>query len=512
LWTLLIAAATPALALDMETRGSMPADWEWGKQFGHSLAVADMDCNGIDDLIIGAPMRSVNGHEEAGMVYVIMDGTKNLDGKIVTITQSNGGEPEPGDHFGWAVASHPRLGKHNASYSAEEVPGSRAQNVKCGAVIIGAPDDDNRDVPDTGAITAVWGNPGFANNPTADSQTMFQRRDHNGLKIDTRQLAHARFGHAIAIGFSSAGSLSFGPYDSGEPMIGIGAPRELADSRALYFIQERQLRWDSPWTRRFDRSDFGFGDPQAGDQLGWSLEHADDPDHQPDEYDGYSWGPMHAWAFGAPGWKVDGVAGAGAVIVTNDFLDVGERRLEDAAQLLTDPKGRMNGALGTSLASGDFDGDKHVDLAAGGLFDGGGSGQVLLWHRMPDGPDQTVIYQDPKRIRSFDMGGKAEKGDKFGTVLASGDLDGDGFDDLAIGTPGEDRDNSDRIDGGEITLMYGSRDGLGAWNITFGPSRATEPEDGDRFGSCIIAADDKLFVGMPGREWSSGLVVGVSDL
>jgi hypothetical protein len=50
-----------------------------------------------------------------------------------------------------------------------------------------------------------------------------------------------------------------------------------------------------------------------------------------------------------------------------------------------------------------------------------------------------------------------EAGDRFGATLAAGDVDRDGFVDLAIATPGEDVDATDE---GTVILLYGSADGL----------------------------------------------------
>ena len=54
--------------------------------------------------------------------------------------------------------------------------------------------------------------------------------------------------------------------------------------------------------------------------------------------------------------------------------------------------------------------------------------------------------------------GVAEAADLFGFALAAGDFDGDLFDDLAIGVPGE---NSGA---GAVNVLYGSSDRLRSFN------------------------------------------------
>ena len=58
------------------------------------------------------------------------------------------------------------------------------------------------------------------------------------------------------------------------------------------------------------------------------------------------------------------------------------------------------------------------------------------------------------------VAGVAECGDGFGNALASGDFDNDGFDDLAIGAPGEDVGAA--ANAGAINLLFGSAAGLTA--------------------------------------------------
>ena len=53
--------------------------------------------------------------------------------------------------------------------------------------------------------------------------------------------------------------------------------------------------------------------------------------------------------------------------------------------------------------------------------------------------------------------------DNFGRALAAGDFDGDGFADLAIGTPREDvlvAIGYNIVDAGTVTVLYGTADGL----------------------------------------------------
>src|SRR5688500_8745890 len=59
----------------------------------------------------------------------------------------------------------------------------------------------------------------------------------------------------------------------------------------------------------------------------------------------------------------------------------------------------------------------------------------------------------------------AESSDRFGDAVARGDFNGDGYDDLAVGLPFEDRTNfpgAPIIDAGAVDVIYGTAIGLQA--------------------------------------------------
>ena len=69
-----------------------------GDNFGASVAsISDVDGDGKDDIIVGAPVANPGGKADAGSVYIYSSGTGNL------IRQFNGGAAA--DYFGWAVSS-----------------------------------------------------------------------------------------------------------------------------------------------------------------------------------------------------------------------------------------------------------------------------------------------------------------------------------------------------------------------------------------------------------------------
>lgn len=163
-----------------------------------------------------------------------------------------------------------------------------------------------------------------------------------------------------------------------------------------------------------------------------------------------------------------------------------------AAQEITLLFGRMDGGelgeFGYQVRGvGDLNGDNVPDLAAGAPFDsqrGLNAGRAFVWFGGSELTGAPDLILDDCNGQDF-----------FGFAVAGvGDVDGDGFDDLAVGAPGADRSGGVR---GVVHLYRGGS----SMNETVDHELVGEI-GGDRFGWSIASAGDM------DRDGTDDFVVG----
>jgi hypothetical protein len=223
-------------------------------------------------------------------------------------------------------------------------------------------------------------------------------------------------------------------------------------------------------------------------------------------------------AIGVPGEDLNGFDDAGLV----HMLRGTSRGLTSAAaQIWHEDVPNVKGvaetgdAFGHNLVTGDFDGDGFDDLAISAAFEDlgrkvdGGMVHVLLgFGKGLTGFGDQMWHQDSPGVM-----GRNNPGDLFGDGLAAGDFNGDGFDDLAIGVPGEDF--AAGADTGMVNVLMGSAASLTAdddsvWHL--GRSIPGQHTAGAHFGFTLAAGDvnndgrHDLLVGVPGETADAGSI------
>lgn len=202
-------------------------------------------------------------------------------------------------------------------------------------------------------------------------------------------------------------------------------------------------------------------------------------------------------AVGAPGERLGVNTRSGAVYVYRGSM-LGlepQRRIDQAGLGFNEP----GDEFGSAVAVGDFDDDGHADLAIGAPGEAPGpdprSGAVFVYRGSLLGLKPAQVIDQ----RGFEQN---ELGDQFGQALTTGDYNGDGRDELAVGAPGETLGNDPHT--GAVYVFRGDLDNLVTLQmLTQTGLGSNEPDD--NFGAALSSGNyvddfrEDLAIGAPGE-------------
>jgi hypothetical protein len=395
------------------------------KAFGRSLAVGDFNNDGKDDLAVG----SLSG--------------------IGTFNGSSSGL-QRGISLG-ASSYALEVGDFNGDGSDDLAAGDPFDNREKGSVSIF---HGQTDVGLTNAAAQVW---------SQDSPGILGRAESApDPRFNSSKTWGDRFGFSLAAGdFDGDGKddLAIGApgerfYMGGASNVPGGAVNVLYGSQQGLTATNNQF-WDQNGTegRQFNLE----GGIEAGDQFGYELEAGD-----------FNGDGVADLAIGIPGEDTstggisyDSDGGAVAIVYGKQFQGLTREGNQLIDQNTPGVSGGVeeNDRFGEALAVGDFDNNGFDDLVIGAPGETeagkrGGAISIMMG-------TQTGIFPRANQLidQSQITGARLEDADLFGAALATGDFDGNGSDDIAIGAPGEKIDNSFSSNlnhAGEVNVVYGN--------------------------------------------------------
>jgi hypothetical protein len=426
--------------------------------FGYAVASAgDVNGDGQPDIVVGAP-QNLTGGSNAGRAYVFFGGPgadtfpdliwNGGFGSRLGITVGGGGDVD-GDGFADVLVAA------DAAYN-EQPPAGQAFVFGISPVRVLAPNSGE-----------VW--------VAGQNQT----------------IRWSGYGIAV-VSISTDGGVTWWPlvYDAGGNAVNeirVVAPG-VATDRAMVRIQYQGALWSAPW---LDQSDSYFRIvnpphiPEGVARIRWLAPGASGNDQLGSSV-------AAAGDFNADGFP-DIISGAplndaGAPDAGRAYLHFGGAG-SDATADLTFTGSAAGDQLGFAVGSaGDFNADGFADLIVGAPFNdafASDAGQATIYYGSPM----------PDAVADMTLTG-AGTTDAFGSAVTGiGDWNGDGYDDVAVGSPSSDATGQD---GGRATLFFGGPAPDAVADLTLNGSAGL-----DQFGTAIAAGDvnadgyPDLLVGAP---------------
>ena len=420
----------------------------------------DVDGDGRSELVVGAPALEVHGRPRAGGIVVFPSGLGRRGTLLTQSTRAVVGASEDGDGFGASVVS--------ADFDRDGYAD----------VAVGQPGEAVGTTAGAGAVTVLPG-----------SKRGLRGRGSSKITQPGGPRPYASFGASLAVGDFN---------DDAYPDLAVGAP---GDER-----------------RRQDANQEASGTVTVllGGKKGLGAEGSSTLHRVPGLVEDHSFG-----AFLAVG-DVDADGRPDLVVLSQGQVDYDGESFRSSVSYCPVPSagpGACQRLAFTSggaraLVLGDVQGDRRPEIVLGVPEDEEDQPGYLLVLRLSGAGGATSASAAP--VEEQDLGlspARDDYGRDFGWSLALGKVDGDRYDDLAVGAADEGR-----IYGGtgRVAVVRGGPDGLArtgnVWFDQDDPGVPGRSEGGDRFGEAVSLLDldgDRradLTVGAPGEDEQSGRV------
>jgi len=351
---------------------------------GYSVALGDVNGDGYQDLLVGAPSSGAT-HANEGTAYVSLGGPGGLVNGGISFANSTIESNQAGARLGYTVAN------------AGDLNGDGFDDLAIGAPLYDLGQTDE-------GVVLVFN--GSANGLPATLNP------GNANSVIHGNAAQFNLGYAIA-GAGDVNDDGYGDLLLGAPLLGSGQP----GSALLYLGGPTGL----PTLATPANASAVITSDVAGSEFGFSVAGIGDVNG-----DGFADIAVGGLYYGA----------GGAVFVFDGGLaGIGSGSTATASATLLGPAGS---SFGTAVAAaGDVNGDGYSDLAVSAPSYTNGQtqeGAVFVYHGSASGIASGSVASANTTIESnqasAQLGGQQNSG-----VASAGDFNGDGYDDLLIGSP-----------------------------------------------------------------------------
>jgi Ca2+-binding RTX toxin-like protein len=425
--------------------GNLPNDWT-----GYSVASAgDVNGDGYSDIIIGAPGTS----SYTGAAYVVLGhaGGFSADIDLAAMTTGEGviiqNNETPGGNAGYAVSS----GDINGDGYSDIIIGAYGANYAAGETYV------------------LYGNANFGNSSSLTLSAAgvhfsgVLQYDYSGYSVSSGGDINGDGIDDLVIGAPYAGTLHSHSY-AGRAYIIFGGVASLSGDFEVDAGITLNGGKNEDWT--------GSSVSIVGDVNG-------------DGFDDVLIGAVNADPHGTNSGEAYLVFGHS---VLDTSINLTSLNGTDGFKITGIDAGDFAGA---SVSGGDFNGDGYADILIGAPSAGSqsqGSAYVIFGHE--GGFSATIDLGHLTAGQGFEIDGLTKSDLAGDFVSTAGDINGDGFDDILVGTIHADSNGSDS---GSVTVIYGGTFTTGSAALIEGTS-GNDTETGTTAADIIIGAqgDDVL--------------------
>lgn len=405
---------------------------ERGDHFGAALSVADLDCDGCTDLVLGVPGEDAGGDSDAGLVQIVWGAGGGLGAGRASrsLDQSTFGlRRHAGDQLGAAVDA------------AEQVGNDDTQAPDAYALAVGVPGYDVGGRRDAGLVAYEAPDP-----QEGQVDGSFTQNSHG---VPGKAERGDRFGSVVAVVYPAGGEDELGVL-VGSPQEDVGSAK---DAGAVTYVEG--LGSGIVRGVGLDQDSAGVpGSPEKGDRFGASLATTSE-------------GTDTQVAIGVPGEDLGATKDAGVVQeLSYDSDDFTAKPSLSQDSPGTGQVAEAGDAFGSQVAL--VTKDERTVLAVSSPGEDGAAVDTGLVQVF--GPHQRSIDQN-----SLNVGDRSEAHDRFGSALATV-----GDDTLLVGVPDDAQHTRGVV---ELVALDGSRP---ARHLL--PGGNSGPSDGaEEFGAALGA-------------------------